>query len=94
MSIDVEQAKRDPSSVFCSPQELVQADISKEDKILILKQWSYDLREMEVAEDEAMIGDSSPAVSLADVLKALAALGCHVNEDDAPPTKQGGDFEE
>lgn len=57
-NIDVENAKLDPSEHFDDPKEVFDnPEINDDDKITILKQWDYDLRELLVAEEENMPAD-------------------------------------
>lgn len=42
-AIDMEKALLDPSSVFASPEEVAERDdLSAEQRIEILRRWSYD----------------------------------------------------
>lgn len=87
--MDLEKALVDPASVFSTPEEVVTAEeLGTEDRIRILRRWEYDARELTVADDENMPGDSTPL--LEKVLAALHSLGYSANSDNAPPTKQGG----
>lgn len=64
----------DPSITYKKPADLLRADdISKEEKIKLLRDWEYTLRQMQVAEEENM--SSGPDASLQDVLDALHELG-------------------
>jgi hypothetical protein len=50
--MDFEKAKLNPAAVFKSPQEVVSnQELSREQKIEILKQWEQDARLMDVAEE-------------------------------------------
>ena len=70
---DYLKAMADPVKVFTLPNEDVKCkDLSLQQKIDILKQWEYDAREMEVAEEENM-GCDTPDL-LYDVLMALRKL--------------------
>lgn len=83
----LQKACANPLAVFQSPNDvLLQASLSIEEKITILRRWEYDARELQVAEEENMAG--GPDDALADVLKALASLGVSSTCDS--PTKQGG----
>jgi hypothetical protein len=87
--IDVEKALVDPSLVFKTPEEVLQRkDLSREQKIEILRRWEYDVRELQVAEDESMSGPQP--VTLDVVLNALRALGAPADTERSAPTKQGG----
>ena len=58
--MDFEKAKLNPATVFNSPQEVVSnQELSREQKIEILRQWEQDARLMEVAEEENMPGPES-----------------------------------
>lgn len=55
------------------PADLLKAsDISRDEKIRLLRDWEYTLRQMQVAEEENM--DSGPDASLQGVLDALSQL--------------------
>lgn len=83
------QALTDPTSVFKTPAELLlNNELTREQKIHILKRWESDIREIQVAEDENMQGKER--VDLKDVLDALNTLDAVINLEDTPPTKQGG----
>ena len=87
--IDFEKALIDPSSVFKTPEEVLQEkDLSREQKIEILRRWEFDVRELQVAEEENMAGPQP--VTLDVVLNALRALGATPESDRSAPTKQGG----
>lgn len=87
--MDFDKALVDPASVFASPDDVVTAEgLSDEDRIRILRRWEYDARELTVADEENMPGDSTALLD--QVLGALHRLGYSANPDDVPPTKQGG----
>jgi len=55
--VDVEKALVDPALVFKTPEEvLADSELSREQKIKILRRWEYDVRELQVAEEEGMEG--------------------------------------
>src|SRR5262245_14785547 len=86
--VDVEKALLDPGLVFKTPDEVVISnELSREQKITILRRWEYDVRELEVAEEEGMKGPK--LVTLDDVLRALRSLGAAPNIDRSAPTKHG-----
>jgi hypothetical protein len=86
---DIEQALLDPTSVFRSPEDVLRAkDLTREQKIEILRRWEYDARELEVAADESMTGSNSDLLDR--VLNSLGELGYVPDPDNEPPTKQGG----
>jgi len=88
--IDIEKALFNPTSVFKSPQEVISIkELSREQKIKILRQWEYDARELQVAEEENMLGPETEDL-LYQILIALHRLGTAADQEDSPPTKQGG----
>ena len=87
--VDVEKALLDPALVFKTPEEvLADNELSREQKIKILRRWEYDVRELQVAEEEGMEGPQP--VMLDVVLRALRALGAPADTERSAPTKQGG----
>lgn len=87
--MDLEKALVDPASVFKTPDDVVMAEeLGIEDRIRILRRWEYDARELAVADEENMPGDST--LLLDQVLAALRRLGYSAKPEEAPPTKQGG----
>lgn len=72
--IDVQKALLDPTAVFKHPHDVVtQPDLTRDQKIEILRRWAYDAKELQTASDENMTGTSEDR--LTDVLDALHALG-------------------
>ena len=87
--VDIDKALVDPALVFKAPEEVVaDNELSREQKIKILQRWEYDVRELQVAEEEGMEGPQP--VTLDVVLRALRALGAPVDTERSAPTKQGG----
>ena len=86
---DIEKALLNPVSVFRTPQEVLEAkDLSRDQKIEILRRWEYDARQLQVAEEENMVG---PRINMLDrVINALRRLDAELNLDKSAPTKQGG----
>jgi len=83
---DYESAKRSPGSVFKSPQDILDRDdLSKEQKIEVLKNWAYDEHEKQVADEENMAATEETRL-LEDIVDALHTLGVNLS-DDASPTK-------
>lgn len=72
---DLEKALLDPSAVFATPEEVLgRGDLSTEQKVLVLRRWAHDARELEVADDEGMPPGPEPDL-LSRVLDALRTLG-------------------
>jgi hypothetical protein len=70
---DLARALLDPAAVFDEPEEVLRReDLTREQKILILRRWEYDARELETASDEGMRGESPEILDR--VLNALRAL--------------------
>jgi hypothetical protein len=87
--VDVEKALLDPGLVFKTPQELLaNNELSRQQKIEILRRWEYDARQLQVAKEESMEGPQP--VTLDAVLRALRAMGATANPERSAPTKQGG----
>ena len=88
---DIEKALLNPAMVFKTPEEVVDSgDLSREQKIEILRRWEYDLRELQVADEESMTAPKPEAGTLDIVLKALHAVGAPPDVERTAPTKQGG----
>ena len=69
----VETALADPSSVYKEPAEvLLDKELTKEQKLEVLRQWEFDAREILMADEENMVGDS-PSM-LHRVLEAIESL--------------------
>ena len=70
---DIEKAMFDPTAVFRAPEEvLLREDMSREQKIEVLRRWAYDARQLQVADAENM-GGQQPDI-LDEILRALHAL--------------------
>lgn len=89
--MDFNEAKLNPSAVFDHPADVVaEATLTQEQKVEVLRQWEYDAREMEVAEEENMRGGDAQ-VKLGDVLQALDEIAPNRENGDSSPNKQGGE---
>jgi hypothetical protein len=72
--IDIKKALADPGLVFKIPENVLQnSELSREQKIDILRQWELDARRLQVTDEESTT-DGEPA-QLGAVLEALRALG-------------------
>lgn len=75
---------------FRRPADIVSdPGLDRASKVKLLRDWEYDAREMEVAEEEGMIAPTPDL--LEDIIAALRVLGDQDKKSaEAPPTKQGG----
>jgi hypothetical protein len=83
----------DVSREFDRPRDILDGhDLLPDQKIKLLKEWELDLRELQVASEENMTGDTSGATAelLRECRLALAKLGATDGDSGAAPTKQGG----
>ena len=79
----------DPASIFATPEDVLdRADLTKEQKIEVLRRWEYDASEVAVAEEEGMV-DGKPLM-LRRVLLALDKLTGGFDVEHTAPAKQGG----
>ena len=91
-----DDAQTDVAKVYADPSDIVAADdLSQPQKVKLLRQWEFDLRENLVASEENMTADTTPEGHSAELLRgvrtALLSMGAddHRNET-AAPTKTGG----
>lgn len=86
---DMDQALLDPASVFDTPEALLlNPDLSREQKIEVLRRWEYDASEISVAVEEGMPdGDGD---LLQRILHALGELSAAIDGEKTGPTKQHG----
>jgi len=62
----------DPSAHYLAPEDVAHDHrLSRAQKISVLKQWAYDVHEMEVAQEENMMPSDSGELILDQVLRAL-----------------------
>jgi len=90
--IDIKKALTNPSAIFRQPQDVVErSDLTREQKIEILRRWEYDARELQVAEEEGMKAPAGePPTVLDAILIALRLLHAGADVEHSAPTKQGG----
>jgi hypothetical protein len=89
--VNVEKALLNPSTIFKQPRDVVErGDLSRDQKIEILRRWEYDIRELQVADDESMTAKEPSVITLDVVLNALRSLGAPADVEHSAPTKQGG----
>ena len=85
--IDVTKAMVDPSKVFNEPNDVVASnELTRDQKIEILRRWEFDARALEVAEDEAGTAVLGPEM-FDRVVQALHALDAERDTEHSPPTK-------
>lgn len=84
-----EKALFHPAGTFGTPQAVVEhEDLTREQKIEILRRWEYDINEEAVAQEEGMAG--SPPRHLSEIAKALDTLTGGIKAEQGSPTKQSG----
>ncbi len=85
--IDVKMAMLDPTMVFEDPMDVVANDeLTRDQKIEILRRWEYDARQLEIAEEEAGMAVRRPEM-FDRVLQAMHTLGVERDIEHTPPTK-------
>lgn len=71
-----EELLQDPRASFDSPSQIVNSnDLSKPQKIELLRRWEYDAEQLQAAEGEGMNSDRNEGEMLQNVLEALKSLG-------------------
>jgi len=84
---DYKKALLDPTLVFGTPQDVVNdTELSRDQKVEILRRWQYDARELEVAEEEAGMAVRKPEIPDL-IASALHSLGEKLDTEHSPPTK-------
>ena len=85
--IDVIKAMLDPTMVFEDPKDVVaNVELTRDQKVEILRRWEYDARQLEVAEEEAGMAVRRPEM-FDRVLQALHTFGVERDIEHTPPTK-------
>ena len=85
--IDVTKAMLDPTMVFKEPKDVVASnELTRNQKIEILRRWKYDAQQLEVAEDEAGMAVRRPEM-FDRVVQALHMLDLERDTAHPPPTK-------
>jgi hypothetical protein len=83
------QAFSDPSNVFETPEAVLDdAELTREQKIEVLRRWEYNAAEEDVALEEGMPGDETGL--LRRIMVALGTLTGPIDVDHTPPSKQHG----
>jgi hypothetical protein len=87
---NLELALLDPAAVFATPEQVRDcADLTRDQRVEILRRWSYDASELTVAIEEGM-PDAGKNDLQRRILLALAALADDVDLERTAPTKQHG----
>ena len=85
--IDIARARLVPTMVFKEPKDVVASnELTRNQKIEILRRWEYDARQLEVAEEEAGMAVRRPEM-FDRVLQALHMLDVIRDTEHTPPTK-------
>lgn len=91
-----DNALTDVGKAYAQPSDIIAADdLSHQQKVKLLRQWEFDLRENLVASEENMTAETLPEGHSAELLrgvrKALISIGAVDHKDEtAAPMKQGG----
>jgi hypothetical protein len=74
--LELKRARLVPSSMFASPEAVVRsADLSRAQKIQILRRWEFDARRTVTVGAQPIVSVGDDARMLTEVRGALAALG-------------------
>jgi len=88
--IDLRKALLNPALVFLGPEDVLERDeLTREQKIEVLRRWKFDALQLQVADEENMRSEQSSDI-LDRVLQALHALNASPNLEDSPSTKHDG----
>ncbi len=84
--MDFEKAKLNPAAVFKTPEEIVSSqELSRKQKLEILRRWEQDAMSMEVAEEEGMPGPQPKL--LQPIRAALHGLDYWPDTEHSSPSK-------
>lgn len=81
--IDMDKARLNPSAVFASPNDVMQnRELSRSQKIDVLRRWAQDAQALQVADDENMTASPHQRSSrLDEIMKALHDLDAELNPE-------------
>ena len=83
----LQEKLKDPSSFYQSPLEVLRdEELDDVQRLEILHSWEQDERELDVAEEEGMVGGENSI--LTDIFSAISQLNISTTTPEAP-TKQG-----
>ena len=86
---DIENIKHDPSRFYRDPKTLFEDEtLSADEKIEILQEWEFDMRDMMVADEENM-GGSDVSETYREIHKYLRELDAGADTEHSPGTKHG-----
>jgi hypothetical protein len=81
--IDLDKARLNPSAIFASPNDVLHhRDLSRLQKIEVLRRWAQDAQALQVAEDENMTAPpQQPSSRLDEVMQALHDLDAELDPE-------------
>jgi hypothetical protein len=81
--IDLEKARLNPSAIFASPNDVLHhRELSRTQKIEVLRRWAQDAQALQVAEDENMTAPpQQPSSRLDEVVQALHDLDADLDPE-------------
>jgi hypothetical protein len=80
---DIEELTSQPATYFSSPMAIVDSEeLEPSAKLIALKQWEFEIRQLEIATEENMYAVSK--TTLQDVHEAMRALGYEPESDPSP----------
>jgi len=83
---DIAELTANPATYFSSPMEIVETEkLQTGAKLIALKQWEFEVRQLDVASEENM--NALSKTTLQDVHQAMRALGHDPESDPAPGGK-------
>jgi len=90
-----DDALTDVAKVYADPKDILSAgDLSHQQKVKLLRQWEFDLRENLVASEENMTNETTPEGHSAEILrgvrKALLSIGADDHKDEGGAAMKTG----
>lgn len=81
--IDIDKARLNPAAIFASPNDVLHhRDLSRPQKIEVLRRWAQDAQALQVAEDENMTAPpQQPSSRLDEVMQALHDLHAELDPE-------------
>lgn len=85
---DIVELTSKPATYFSSPMKIVESEeLQTSAKLIALKEWEFEVRQLEVATEENMYANAS--TTLQEIHEAMRALG-HEPQSDAVPGGKAG----